>query len=178
MRSSALLVIPMEKSEFLKVRVPQLLKEQIDEIAAAMGRSVSDLVREHLDKLVTEHQILLNQQRVTVAITKPQGYQDGAWKAVVRLKRPEEAVVFGDPLGFFLPDLPRRRVHPDKGYAAALPKTQDYVLGGRLVNGVWEGHIYSNGCAEEDNPTPIEDVQVQIHAAVIRALEGANGLRP
>jgi hypothetical protein len=59
----------------------------------------------------------------------------------------------------------------DKGFEAVvgIPDDTDFVkyeLGGAFADGKWFGHIYSNGCPEEDNPTSIEDVRGALYDSI------------
>lgn len=149
----------MEKSEVLKARVSEELHRQFSEACFAIGVSPAAKLRALIEAFVAE-QHTLTEDDVKIAIDQPDTYMDGAYRVRMTLRKRDAMEFAGVPLTFALPRLPKRRIHPDKGFAAAASNWdgEGSGLDGVFVDGAWEGHIYSNGVSEEDNPSSIEAV--------------------
>jgi hypothetical protein len=127
-------------------------------------------LRRALEAWVTKYDYMLK-QRVAVAIVKPEGYDPGAWQVSVRLRQPSESTYDEVPIPFALPELPRRRIASDKQYRAVLMMEGRPALGGKFIDGLWQGHLYSNGCPESENPTPVSVVKDALAQAVEETLD-------
>ncbi len=147
-----------DKSEFLRVRVSKETKEAFEQFSAELGKSPSDQLRDLVDAFIHEEAVRANKD-VVVTITRPPGYDLGAWLVKIKVLDPNAVSWMGKPFGFLLPELPRRRIQSDATYLAAiLAPGGEIKLGGHFVDGVWQGHLYSNGIEEDRNPTSIDAV--------------------
>lgn len=106
-----------------------------------------------------------------VSIERPADYEIGAWRAHILLKADEMPEFFPDEYPFTLPRLPARLIVPESGYRSA-PVDPARSFDGMFVRGEWFGDVYSNGCCEEDNPTPIKEVKRTLRRAVRALLAG------
>jgi hypothetical protein len=90
----------------------------------------------------------------------------------MRLREPADMSSGEAAIPFPIPRLEKRRIHPDKGFAIAARHWDGDASGldGIFVDGVWEGHMYSNGVAEEANPTSIEAVQDALRRSVMERI--------
>lgn len=157
-----------EKSEYLKARVTEQIKKDYEIICADLGVKPADQMRELVTAFITQEQKRLG-QRVQVRITRPDGYDHGAWRMEIKLKDPEQNEL---PLIFPTTGLPYRSVHSDPEHRAVWYNhaIQLNDMGGLLQNGVWRGHLYSNGIAESDNPTTLADVEQHFQALIEKLL--------
>jgi hypothetical protein len=102
-----------------------------------------------------------------VTIYRPKGYQEGAWRAEVVLDAAEHQHIDRLPVPFKIPSLTARSIIADKGYAVAVPlPINGAELQGVFINGHWEGHVYSNGVEETNNPTSVKAVADSLKVAV------------
>lgn len=106
-----------------------------------------------------------------VSIERPADYEIGAWRAHILLDADEMPAFFPDGYPFTLPRLPARLIVPELGYRSA-PVDPVGSFDGMLVRGEWFGDVYTNGCCEEENPTPIEAVKRKLRRAVRVLLAG------
>lgn len=171
----------MEKTKTLKARVSETLQRDFLEICTAMGKTPAAQLRALIDDFVAERRDLLEDD-VKIHLDQPDTYMHGAYRARITLRPADAAAFKGVPIAFPLPRLPKRRVHADDGFFVAASNWNGTGSGfdGVLVDGVWQGHIYSNGIDEDENPTPIADVAEALRAAVIEriaVLRRAGGLR-
>jgi len=157
----------MDKTSILKARVSEALHDDFLVVCGAMGRTPAAMMRDLVQRHVTENQHLL-EGNVKVSIERPTDYQYGAWRARISLRTADDMRFHGAPIPFELPQLPARRIHPDDGYAVAATNWDrtGSGLAGIFVDGVWEGHLYSNGIEEGANPTSIEAVRAALESAV------------
>jgi hypothetical protein len=95
---------------------------------------------------------------VRCQIFRPDRYQHGAWRVELTIG-PEARRYMGPEFGFSLPRLPKRLWVCADGYGS--PSTL-----ARMLEGRWQGDLYTNGVAEGDNPVPI----VHVHRAIVDAL--------
>ncbi len=49
-----------------------------------------------------------------------------------------------------------------KTHVVIVKEGGDCRLGGKFVDGVWKGDLYSNGCPEAENPTAVEVVRSEL----------------
>ena len=170
----------MEKTEILKARVSESLQRDFLEICVATGKTPAAQLRALIDDFGAERRNLLEDD-VKVHLDQPDTYMHGAYRARVTLPAADNAAFKGVPIAFPLPRLPNRRVHADDGFFVAASNWDGTGSGfdGVLVDGVWQGHIYTNGIDEDANPTPIADVVAALKAAVterVTVLRRASGL--
>jgi len=162
----------MDKTAILKARVSEELHENFLAVCGASGKTPASVIRDLVQRHVTENHHLL-EDNVQVSIEQPDDYQYGAWRARITLRTPEAMRFHGAPIPFALPRLLARRIHPDEGYAVTTSNWdgEGSGLSGIFVKGVWEGHVYSNGVEEDENPTLIDAVRDALKAAVAERLE-------
>lgn len=157
----------MDKNAILKARVTDAVHSDFLAICAAMGRSPAAMLRELVEAHVASHSLMLEDD-VRIMMERPTNYQDGAWRCRMTLRSPAAMEFGGAPVPFRFPNLPHRRIHPDKGFRVAAVDWDGKGSGldGIFVDGIWEGHVYTNGIGEADNPTTIEDVIAALKATV------------
>ena len=104
---------------------------------------------------------------VTVRIYRPEEYAYGAWRVLLILNEG----VTAQPWNIPFPVLKSRRFTADPGFDAQISDGPDkWHHAFRFVNGICELHLYSNGCEEEQNPTPLPDVAQALINAVVHEL--------
>jgi len=103
---------------------------------------------------------------MNIEIIQPVAYQYGAWQITVTLNVEEKNYFEKYPLPFCLPALPNRLIVWDQDYIMAVAEKEEPVLKAKFVDGVWRGRLYSNGIAEDNNPTSIDVVKQAIEKAV------------
>jgi hypothetical protein len=158
--------------------VSKRMKADFDEICHALGKTATEQLRELVSAFVTREYGRLD-DRVTVHIFQPPGYDYGVWRTIIKLRNPAEMTWVGKPIPFHVPELPKRRLHSDPEYLAVVfdQKTQEPDLGGQFVEGEWRGHLYSNGCAEAENPTAIADVRSALTSTVEKIIDRFSSAR-
>lgn len=104
--------------------------------------------------------------RFNCQLYKPDGYEVGAWKLRVSLGDAALECLSGTPLVLKIPALKQRLVLPDQGYR----RDADLM---HFKDGILEAHIYSNGCPEDANDTPIEKVRADIIRKIHTTLDKA-----
>ena len=162
----------MEKDTFIKARIAAETKKDFDDICQTLGVQPTSKVRELVEAFVQREYGRL-EDRLTVHIYHPTDYDFGAWRVKMRLRNPAAINWQGNPVPFAFPQLPKRRLHPDEPYLSVVqqPGGNGYAIGGHFVNGTFEGHLYSNGIEEEQNPTSIEEVREALARVVIDILD-------
>lgn len=162
----------MDKDDLLRARVPSATKANFEKIAESAGRNPSELLRDLVHEYVAAN-IHRLPDRVVVHIGKPRDYQPGAWTVLIKLRDPNEGIWLDHPISFALPELKLRRLASDKDYGTVvgLPDFSGYTSGGIFLNGVWRGHLYSNGIPEDENPTTIEEVRQRLRDDVTSLLD-------
>lgn len=109
---------------------------------------LSDTIRKKIELIKKSNGL------VTCHISRPDGFEHGAWKIEATLSTQViERLSHGtSPLAFHLPDMSKRLCYPDPPYV------RPNVSGGFsvFINGVWTGHLYSNGITEDENPVTID----------------------
>lgn len=106
---------------------------------------------------------------VTCEISRPDGYDLGAWKVEARLSSHVQKALGNNRLIFQLPNLPNRLCRADKDYVYAAA----HELQGCFVKGVWRGHLYSNGVGEQENPVQLDAFRDALLQTVARAVQDA-----
>ena len=169
----------MDKDAIIKARISARTKSDFEDICRELGAQPTTKLRELVETFVRREYGRLN-DRVTVHISRPTGYELGAWRVKMRLRNPADLAWGNVPVPFELPELPKRRLHPDDGFRVVVTKkaTGELALGGHFVNGTWEGHLYSNGIHEGENPTPIAQVQAALAETVTDLINRLNSQAP
>jgi hypothetical protein len=136
-------------------------------VCEALGRTPAAVLRKLVEGHVATHSIYLEDD-VRVTVERPAGYDYGAWRVRMTLRSPAAMEFMGGPVPFRIPQLKERRICSDKGYRVAAVNWDGTGSGldGIFVDGVWEGDVYSNGVAEDDNATSIDSVVAALKAAV------------
>ena len=151
-----------DKSDFLRARVSKETKAAFEKYATALGKTPTDQLREMVDQFIRDEAVR-TQQDVVISISRPPGYDFGAWLVTIKVQDPNAVAWQGRPFGFQLPELPKRRIQSDPAYLAPiLVAGGEIKLGGHFVDGLWRGHLYTNGIEESINPTPLEVVHDQL----------------
>jgi hypothetical protein len=123
----------------------------------------------------------IRQEALTVHVMQvlsftPPGYDDGAFRLAVDLNAEERAIVASTPsISFELPQLARRSIHSDHAYTVACSVNGVVQMRGVLIREGWFGHCYTNGVAEQDNPTPMATVIAALETNVNVALTTMRG---
>ncbi|MFK3968602.1 hypothetical protein ACI2KT_34145 [Ensifer adhaerens] len=162
----------MEKDSFIKARISSATKTQFEDICQELSVQPTTKVRELVEQFVRDESERLKEE-VSVDVKRPPDYQSGAWRVTVRLRNPADLERWGVPVPFAFPDLPKRRLHPDDGYLAVVRKngSDELVIGGQFVKGIWHGHLYTNGIPEDENPTSIEEVKAALRETATKLID-------
>ncbi|MDU0583504.1 hypothetical protein [Pseudomonas aeruginosa] len=146
-----------EKTEYIKARVNERIKHDFDTVCQALEIKPAEQMRELIVGFIAKEARLLGEE-LQIRITQPSGYDYGAWRVDIKLKNPED---FPFPIVFPMPKLSSRAMRSDPEYQVAWLSvhTEKHEMGGILREGVWRGHLYSNGCTESQNPTSLETVE-------------------
>jgi hypothetical protein len=146
-----------EKTEYLKARVDEGIKNDFEGICKALAIKPAEQLRELVLAFIAQEEKQLG-ERVQVRVSRPEDYQHGAWRVEIKLRKPEECPY---PLVFPLPKLAKRSIHCDPEHRAAWfdSATLSHEPAAVLKEGLWRGDCYSNGIAEPDNPTSLEEVE-------------------
>jgi len=133
------------------------------------GHATWFLVPHALERVLrSELERMANVDRPVCELTRPDGYQHGAWR--IELTLPPIAIERGlGDLPFELPKLEHRTCHPEREYFRA--GFNGFV--GQCVKGKWFGDVYTNGIAEDDNPVTPEAVKDAFRQALWAALASA-----
>jgi hypothetical protein len=161
----------MEKTAFLKVRLDPEMKEEFESICGGLGTKPSEEVRAFVASFI-ERELKKRGARVQVRVTRPNGYEYGAWRVEVKLNSPHDSRY---PLVFPLPMLEKRAVQSDPEYFAAWFNSdkRQHESGGLIINGIWRGVVRTNGVDESNNPTSMEAVEAEF----VDIIEGLLALR-
>lgn len=159
----------LEKTEYLKARVNERIKHDFEAICTALGVKPAEQMRELVLAFIALEEKHLG-DRIQVRVSRPDGYQTGAWRVEIKLKNPEECAY---PLVFPMPKLAKRAFHSDPECRAAWfnGETQKFEMGGLLQNGMWRGDFYSNGIDEDNNPTSLEQVEEALRHVIERGID-------
>lgn len=104
--------------------------------------------------------------RVRCAVFQPGRYEYGAWRVNITLGPAVRKFLGDSHLVFTLPKWPKRNVVMEPDFMRDL-----HV--GIFRDGAWSADIYSNGIAEDDNPTTIAQVKAGLLASVNEVLRNA-----
>jgi hypothetical protein len=162
----------MDKTGILKARVSEALHRDFFDVCFALGLTPAAQMRSLIEGFVAERREV-KEDEVNILLQQPDDYMPGAYKARITLREREAMEFQGVPIAFALPRLSKRRVHPDKGFAVAASNWDGVGSGldGVFVDGAWEGHIYTNGIEEDENPTPIAAVVDALKAEVTKRID-------
>ena len=103
-------------------------------------------------------------------VIRPNGYSFGAHKVEASLDAAETKAYAAWPISFHLPELPKRLIHTALNFVAASTESGT-ELRGIFVDGRWEAHVYTNGIAEEENPTKIDDVKRELEESIAASVK-------
>ena len=103
---------------------------------------------------------------LSYAISQPDGYQYGAWRLEVYAGKNHWSEFGANDVGFKIPHLPKRHI------IVKSPYLMDHQVG-RLKDGYWCADLYSNGIAEDRNPTSLGTVEAAIRSSIEGALSQA-----
>jgi hypothetical protein len=150
----------LEKTEYLKARVDENIKNEFEDICAALEIKPAEQLRKLVLAFIAQEEKLLG-ERVQIRVTRPETYDVGAWRLEIKLRKPEDCPY---PMVFPLPKLERRLMLPDPEYRAAWfdSEASAHEPAGVLIDGIWRGNCYSNGIAESENPTSLETVEREL----------------
>ncbi len=157
-------------SDFLRTRVLPQTKIDFLAICNELGKTPTEQLRELVEAFITREYGRLH-DRIAVHIYRPAGYDLGAWRVTVKLRNPAEMTWNGTAIPFALPALPKRRLESDPEYRALVFDHHQPYFGGEFSAGEWRGHLYSNGCPESENPTPIEAVAEALTTIITQLIE-------
>lgn len=87
----------------VKTRTNVRAKDSLEAICSARGVSSAELVRGLIFEFV-EREKANTQNRFTIDIWRPEGYQTAVQRIAVNLRNPSEGMLFGHPAPFILPD--------------------------------------------------------------------------
>lgn len=105
---------------------------------------------------------------VECIITKPEGYQHGAWRIEAKLSNQVKDRLnnFQFPLRFHPAEMAKRRCDADIKYVRADDDGRFSIF----IDGAWFGHLYSNGISEDDNPVTIDAYREAFVQNVVKAI--------
>lgn len=106
-----------------------------------------------------------------IKIIQPEGYDFGAYRVTIQLDDDEKEIIRDRPLTFKIPRLSYRSILSDDGYRMAEFVNDEVILGGMIIDGIWRGHVYSNGIGEEKNPVSIESVTNSLEERIKQSIE-------
>lgn len=158
-----------EKTEYLKARVDEGIKTDFEGICAALEIKPAEQLRKLVLAFIAQEEKHLG-ERVQIRVSRPETYSAGAWRVEIKLKKPEECPY---PQVFPLPKLEKRLIHCDPEYRAAWfdAVALAHEPAGVLKDGVWRGDCYSNGIAEFENPTSLEEVEQALRKNIEMVLD-------
>lgn len=111
----------------------------------------------------------LEQDIVSCIISRPDGYDFGAWRMEAKLGPKILDKLGNTDFPFSLPALPKRLCLPEKKYVRAVAGE----MCGCFVKGEWLGDWYSNGISETENPTTMDAVRDAFIQNVTQAIQKA-----
>lgn len=158
-----------EKTEYLKARVDEFIKKDFEAICESLRIKPAEQMRQLAIEFIKREEQRLG-QRIQILVTRPNGYDYGAWRVEIRLRNPRDNSY---PVVFPFPKLEKRIFHSDVDCQAAWrnPATEEFEIGGLLQNGIWRGHLYSNGIAEIENPTSLELIKEELRRIIDSLIE-------
>lgn len=102
---------------------------------------------------------------------RPDGYSFGAHKVEASLDAAEAKAYAAWPISFHLPELPKRLIHTPPNFVVAASTESGTELRGIFIEGRWEAHVYTNGIAEEENPTKIDDLKRELEESIAASVK-------
>ncbi|WP_449106754.1 hypothetical protein [Pseudomonas mohnii] len=157
----------LEKTEYLKARVDERIKSDFEDVCRQLGIKPAEQMRELVVDFLEKQKKLLS-ETIQIQITRPDGYDYGAWHVQIKVKDSVKNL----PAPFQLPKISHRSIHSEPGYQAAwldLDK-HEYEMGGLLINRLWRGNLYSNGMPENENPSTLDDVREALKREIEKIL--------
>lgn len=126
------------------------------------------IVPDELTGALRREIVLLKKSKglVTCSITKPEGYQQGAWRIEAKLGTEVKDRLGLSSLPFHPPEMAKRRCNPDAEHVRA----DANGLSSIFIDGAWSGHLYSNGIDEADNPVTIDAYRDAFVQSVTKAI--------
>lgn len=104
-------------------------------------------------------------------VFRTDGYSFGAHKVEASLDAAETKAYAAWPISFHLPELPKRLFHTSLNFVVSVSNESGKQLRGIFVDGRWEAHVYTNGIAEEENPTKIDDVKRELEESIAASVK-------
>ena len=104
-------------------------------------------------------------------VFRPDGYSFGAYKVEASLDASETKAYAAWPISFHIPELPKRLIHTPPNFVVAASTESGTQWRGIFVDGRWEAHFYTNGIAEEENPSKIDDVKRELEEAIAASVK-------
>jgi hypothetical protein len=136
--------------------------EQVQRVhpESCLGAVRSAMARTILSQLIS---------MVAIDVFKPDTYEVGAWRLVMRTGPGVRAVFPDGTFPFVMPTLPKQRIFVGQYDRQHLPLLER----GQFVDGMFAIDINSNGVPEDENPVPIEVVRDLFLQAVHVRLKSA-----
>ena len=104
-------------------------------------------------------------------IYRPEGYSFGAHKIEATLSETEKDAYAAWPISFHFPVMPKRRLHTEMNFVVAATTEAGTELRGVFVDGEWISHVYSNGIAEDENPTKIGEFEKNLRESIFASVK-------
>lgn len=108
-----------------------------------------------------------------LSISVPQGYMHGAFHVQAKLEDEEVAAYLAWPISFAIPNLPKRSIVTRAGFIVAESIEGGIFLRGIFREGAFEADIYTNGIAEDENPTKINVVEKALKSSIEAAISSS-----
>lgn len=163
------------RDTYIRTRLSERTRADFDAVCKTINITPSEQLRILIEKFL-EKTIDATRARSVVHIYRPEGYDLGAWRITITLSNPSDGLWNEMPFPFKLPELSSRRIASDKENLAVVNDGGKIVIGGKFDHaGIWRGHLYSNGIAEDENPTSIDEVRDVLHDTVKELLERIHG---
>jgi hypothetical protein len=161
----------MNKDEqVLKIRLSDSMKKQFVKACEIADKEVDLSLR--LRMLIREFIKKTSPRRLEMAVKiwRPNGYDKGAYRVKITIGKKEQQSYKNNPVPFRIPRLRCRMFIADKGYVKAVQLADRAELRGIFIDGVWDGHVYTNGIAEDQNPVSTDVVKASLEDSVEEAL--------
>jgi hypothetical protein len=159
-----------ESEQILKIRLSEKMKKQFVDACDLADKEVDTSLR--LRMLMREFikKTLPRRIAVEVKIWRPKGYDAGAYKVKILIGEKEQLAYKKFPVPFRIPRLKCRLFIADKGYMKAIQLESRTEQRGIFIDGIWTGHVYTNGVAENENPESTDVVKASLEDSVENAL--------
>ena len=110
-----------------------------------------------------------SQTFIGVETMVPEGWEHGVFRIKVTVEGPLVDEIDKYNIDFVIPSLDNRLFRQDRDYMVP-PTEEGAPWRGKIIKGVWESTVSTNGVPEDDNPNPMEVVKHVVRANVIKAL--------